>query len=316
MRHPKPWLRKGKGYFVQINRKQYSLGKDKAEAYRAFYALMSSGSEKLTFLGEIVDEFVQWVKLHRAPDTHRWYKDRLDSFKEFYPRIAVEELRPFHIQRWIDNYKVSSTTKRNLARSIQRAMRWAVEQGYIDRSPIEHFKKPPAGVRETVISPEEYKKILANAGVLKSVIEFAWNTGSRASEILKIDRSHLQGNRIILPRSDEKMKRAPRIIYLNARALAIAQRVSEGRIFRNSDGKPWTADAINCGFGRIKKATGITCSLTALRHTWCHRMLKAGTDSLTVATLMGHSGTSMIAKVYGHLNHATQHLSDAVEKAG
>ncbi len=40
-------------------------------------------------------------------------------------------------------------------------MRWAEEQGYIDRSPIAHMKKPTCGRKEQVVSPEQYQALLA-----------------------------------------------------------------------------------------------------------------------------------------------------------
>lgn len=316
MRESKPWLRKGRGWYVQINRKQHFLGKDRGDAMRAFYCLMANGTTPVQAVGELIDAFLDWVKMYRQPHTHRFYKDSLTRFKGYYPQLGVEQFRPYHVQEWIDSYEVSNGTKRNHARAIMRAMNWAEQQGYIDRSPIAHFRKPKGGIRETVISDAEYKAILQHAGQLKDIVRFAWLTGARCSEIRQIKAQHVQGNRIVMPRSQEKMKRAPRIIYLNAEAQAIVNRLChEGHLFRNEDGQPWTSDAINCAFSRIQKKVGKKYCITDFRHTFCHRLLKAGTDALTVATLMGHSGTSMVTTVYSHLNHAPDHMAAAVEKA-
>ena len=45
--------------------------------------------------------------------------------------------------------------------SIKRAMKWAKEQGYIERSPIAHLKKPGCGRKEQVVSLAEYEAFLA-----------------------------------------------------------------------------------------------------------------------------------------------------------
>ncbi len=50
----------------------------------------------------------------------------------------------------------------------------------------------------------------------------------------------------------------------------------------------------------IRKHAPKLC-LYAYRHSFGHRKLTEGTDSLVVATLMGHKDTVMLAKVYGHL---------------
>lgn len=56
-------------------------------------------------------------------------------------------------------------------------------------------------------------------------------------------------------------------------------------------------------------------SLYALRHSWATRALQSGTDSLTVAILMGHSDPSTLARVYQHLSHNPEHLLDQAKKA-
>jgi len=56
--------------------------------------------------------------------------------------------------------------------------------------------------------------------------------------------------------------------------------------------------------------------LTEFRHSYCHRLLKAGVDALTVSVLMGHSDPTMIAKVYSHLSHAPDYLRDVLRKSG
>jgi hypothetical protein len=43
----------------------------------------------------LIDEFLDWYPKHRAPDTYRWYKDRLQSFcKTIEPALTADQLRP------------------------------------------------------------------------------------------------------------------------------------------------------------------------------------------------------------------------------
>ena len=77
----------------------------------------------------------------RAPDTYEWYRDRLERFGQTYPDLKVGDLRPFHVQEWMDGMDVSSGTKRNYGRSIKRSLRWAKKQGYIDSNPTAHHAR-------------------------------------------------------------------------------------------------------------------------------------------------------------------------------
>jgi integrase len=273
----------------------------------------------------ICDAYLEWAEQHRSPDTYRWYKDRLQAFIGSIPStLRVGHLRPYHVQRFVDAMSVASGTKRNYVRAVKRAMIWAEEQGYVARSPIAHLKKPRQGKRENIVTDADFTGILGHTRdtEFRDLCTFAWHTGARAAECFAVEARHVElgEGRIVFPVDEEKMERAPRIIYLNGEALAIVKRLlgehPEGHLFRNTDGLPWTPDATNCRFKTLEKKIGKKVCLTDFRHTFCHRLLKTGVDALTVATLMGHADPSMVAKVYSHLNHAADYLREQVRRAG
>ena len=134
-----------------------------------------------------------------------------------------------------------------------------------------------------------------------------WETGARPQETLHVEARHvdLKNLRWIFPASETRTGRLPRVIYLNAEALEITKRLAllhpTGKLFRNTRGKPWTADAVNCRFATVQKKLGKRYSLYALRHSWATKALQNGVDPITVAVLMGHSDPTMLAKHYQHL---------------
>jgi len=146
------------------------------------------------------------------------------------------------------------------------------------------------------------------------LLTVTWETGCRPQESLRVEARHvdLAGERWVFPQSESKGKKTPRVVYLSAKAVEICKRLMTkhpaGNLFRNVDGKPWTPDATNCRFQRIKKSKGVKYSLYALRHTWINRMLLKGVDAFTVAILAGHSDPSMLAKHYAHLSQAPEFL--------
>jgi integrase len=266
---PKPFFRKSRGlWYVQINGQQHNLGPDQTKAFEQYYDLMRQPQPKRVASDSVVaiiDAFLEWCQKHRAADTYIWYQSRLQLFVKAIPSgLAVGRLKPFHLQQWIDRYDhLSSGAKRNYCRAVTRAMNWAEEQGLIDRTPLAHFKKPRAGRRETVITPEEYEEILACAGdaSFRDLVVFAWETGARAAECKAIEKRHvdLANARIVFPPSEEKMGRAPRIIYMSDRACEIIRRrmlATTNRLFVNSAGVPWTARSLNCAFLRVQFRMG------------------------------------------------------------
>lgn len=330
-RNPKPWHRTGRGWYVQLDGKQVALGKNKTEAFQRFRQLIREPRQRRVH-GEsffaICDEFLEWNQKHRAPRTYEWYKERLQSFGSFIkkriPNATPEDIKPLHVAQWLNEHPGwGSTTQRQAITGVQRCFNWAERMGYIARSPLKGYEKPPAKTRDRIISPEEFRAMLdaTDDQAFKDVLTIAWETGCRPYELRTVEVRHvdLPNARWVFPPKEAKGKRKPRIIYLPEASLAITRRClqenAEGPLLRNVDGNPWTAFAINCRFTRLKEKLGQRYCIYHFRHTFATRMLEAGLDALTVALLLGHSNPAMLSTTYQHLSHNPQHLLSQVRQA-
>ena len=378
-RAPKPWYRKDrKAWFVTIGGARHKLGTTKKEAMDEFYRLMNvpktiSRATSKAF-PSIADLFLEWVKNNRSPDTFEWYRYRIERFCQRYPKLNALNIKPFHVQEWVDSYDgLSKTSKRNYIRSIKRCMAWSVQQGYIDSNPIVSLEVPGADRREVTLTSEEFETMMDSIPdqSLKDLCTVAFETGCRPQELLRVEARHVdaKNERWIFPVDESKGKRAPRIVYLTPKVLSLTTslvtKYPTGKLFRNSEGIPWTVSAVNCGFKRLQHRMGkavvnakslvlatllaeeiaadpesrklkpdkltigerrklsnrVYCrfapkySLYALRHAWATRALQSGTDSLTVAILMGHKDPSTLSRVYQHLSHNPTHLSEQAKRA-
>jgi integrase len=328
-RFPKPWFRPKRGiWYVTLDGQQISLGSDREEAFRRYHKLMDEGRPKSVAsdkLLAVIDTFLDWCQKNRAADTYRWYLDRLQRFAEAIPPdLRCSHLRPYHVQEWVDAMSgIANGTKRNYIRSVQRAMRWAEQQGRIERSPIAHMEKPVGGKREVVITQAEFDALLSATRMreFRDLLIVSWETGCRPQESLRVEARHVdvQLARWVFPASEAKSKNQPRIVYLTESALEITQRLMlahpAGPLFRNSHGCSWSADAVNCRFDTLAKKLGKKYCLYHLRHTWMNRMLTSGVDALTVAVLAGHSDPSTLAKTYQHLSQNPEYLQRQARSA-
>lgn len=265
---PKPFFKKARGvWYVEINRKQINLGPDKDEAFRRYHQLMAEPRQQAVVLSDslaaVIDSFLEWCQNHRAPDTYDWYRDRLVRFDARYPDLRVAELRPFHVQEWIDEMKISSGSKRNYCRSIKRCLRWAKQQGYIETNPIADMSLPRAGKREKVVSDAEWNTILGCVSdrAFRDLLIVTWETGCRPQESLRVEARHVDvaNQRWVFPESESKTDQL-RIVYMTDEAMAITKRLMlqhpTGRLFRNRRGTPWTPDAVNSAFEKIQISLG------------------------------------------------------------
>lgn len=267
-RRPKPWFWKARqGWYVTIDGTRHFLADEEEAAFKRFYQLMAEPQRRVVrsdSLAVIVDLFLEWCHKHRAPDTYEWYRYRLERFVQRYPSLRTHELRPFHVQQWLDSMmELSRGSRRNHCRAIKRAMRWAKRQGYIDRNSIEDLEQPVAGKRETVISQCEFERILSLVPCeeFRDLLIVTWETGCRPQESLRVEVRHveLENSRWVFPDSEGKGK-IGRVVYLTDAAAQITGRwmgrFPGGALFRNSQGKRWTTTAVNCAFIRLQQKMG------------------------------------------------------------
>jgi len=269
---PKPFFKKGRGvWYVEINRKQINLGPDKDAAFRQYHQLMAEPREAKAPSGtvlEVIDTFLDWCQCRRAPDTFEWYGYRLQRLAVWlhrhYPNIAARDLREFHIDEWLDTFdQLSSGSKRNYCRVIKRAMRWAKKKGRIEKNPIAEMELPKGGKREVVVSAGEWETMLGMVSnrCFRDLLIVTWETGCRPQESLIVEARHVDvtNQRWVFAESESKTD-LPRIVYLTDEALAITQRLMlqhpTGPLFRNSHGRPWTTDAVNCAFTSLQIKLG------------------------------------------------------------
>ncbi|TWT86640.1 site-specific tyrosine recombinase XerC [Pseudobythopirellula maris] len=95
----------------------------------------------------------------------------------------------------------------------------------------------------------------------------------------------------------------------------LAEKWPEGPLFRNPRGIPWSRISVRLCFRRLKEKLGMPklCA-TTLRHSFAHHRLTSGQDALTVAKLMGHVDTRMLATRYVHLDANPEFMQNAANQ--
>jgi integrase len=271
----------------------------------------------------ILDAFLGWCEVNR-PDSYDWYKYQLQRFKDAVPNMRTDQLKPFHVQRWLDQQTWGDNYKRGVVTAIKRCFNFAVKAGYIPVSPVASLEKPAATHRDFVITEKQFQAMqaLVTDEEFKDFLQFAWLTGVRPIEARLLEAKHIDhANKIaVFPPKESKGKKKSRVVHLVDEAYAIAKkwakRHSTGPVFRNLRGRPWTAYAINCRFNRMEDDLGFKPFAYAIRHSYIHNGLTKGkVDPVVMATLAGHADTTMIFKVYGHLLKDTKFMREAADKA-
>jgi integrase len=301
--------------------KQRYLGKDEAKAHQKFRKMCKTGVLVEHTVRQVIDAYWKWARIDWAESTRVNRKPILESFKAAVAgSLKAESLRGHHLDAWIDGCKrvKSGTTRGDYITLIKGAMKWAKVRGYIDRNPIEDMPKPPRNVRQEFLPIDTWPKVLALA-TDQEFLDFLTvmlATGARPNEMMRFEKRHLIENRFVLPIIESKGRKRSRVVYLPTEALVIVQRLAAqypaGPLFRNRYGLPWGRNSVRCRFRRLKRRLEMPqLAATTLRHSYAHYRLTQGQDSLTVAKLMGHVDTRMVALRYGHLEQNVEYMSAA-----
>ena len=201
---------------------------------------------------------------------------------------------------------------------LRHVFRWAIGRGVIEKSPFTSVKLPTVRAGKTrFLSIEEEARLCTAIGQpYDAWVRLAILTGLRKAEQfgLRWADIDLEGGLITLPHTKSG---AVQYVHLMEEAKAILRGLIPGNtsvwVFPSDD--PETHLDHHNFYGRVyitalrdAKLEGVTWH--TLRHTFASRLAMNGHGPSTIAALLRHSGTDLVAR-YAHLSPT--HLHGALE---
>lgn len=249
-------------------------------------------------------------------NTLQSYKRDLTQFEAYlnennksYNKLKTEDIRDY-IQYLHENGKKASTISRNLA-SIRSFYQYEVKNRKVKVDPTEGIQSPKIEKRVPSVLTSKEVELLLNQpknvdlkGIRdKAMLEFAYATGMRVTEIisLDIDDVNLEEGYVVC-KTGEKQRTIPlgtmslkalKDYIENAREYLIKDE-NEKSLFVNINGKRLTRQ----GFWKIikyyKEQAHITKDITphVLRHSFATHLLQNGADLKAIQSMLGHSDIS------------------------
>jgi integrase len=290
---------------------------------------------------DVIEAFLQWSRQHLSQETHRVNQYYGQLFAEHCGTVPAREIKPFHVTKWITAMMDPRRVERELERRKQeiaagtiqpryqgrppkvwgeatahnarvtafRVFSWAEEEGVLAENPLAGMKRPkPAQLMENAGGPF--------ADFLSALRE----TGARPKEVRDLTWPMVQDDRWVLDKhkTAKKVKKA-RVIILSHTMRAMMDRLrgnGHTHVFLNTEGQPWTMNAVRLQMTRLRKRLGLAEDLCVYlcRHGFGTRAILNGVNPAVVAELMGHASLDMVSKVYVHLADEHTHLKAAVER--
>jgi integrase len=265
----------------------------------------------------ITDEFLESIAHRVKPGTLKLYRSILGRLERLFPLLdssrvdEVEIERTVAAQGWSRNYTATFLT------CLQTFVRWAGIRDFTLKIPSRESRGA-----EAVMDEETHAWILANtSGDFRQLVRFSWAMGCRPGEVagIQINQVNWEAGTITLKDHKLKTRGKIRVLYLSDEALTVLREQSEkyrsGAAFRGSAGAPLTTKKVAGRFRKLSAKCGKRIFAMRYRHGFATRALLRGVPMATVAELLGHTGTAMVAKHYSHLGAHASELRKEANKA-
>jgi len=232
-------------------------------------------------------------------------------------RMRVERMSPHFpqpfasISKWdVNTYKtkrlseVSGTTCRDELVLLNRLFKWAKRELLLELdNPCVDIALPPTSKpRSKVVTSEELTALLGKmTPVMREVVELAYETAMRRSEILKLTPSCLHLGERYLDVIDGKT--GSRSVPLTTRAVELLRIAQERQDGRNARLYPLAAHSVSQALRRARRELGYSEDIRfhQLRHTRISVVARKGFNQAQIMMVSGHRDSRSVQR-YTHLN--------------
>jgi integrase/recombinase XerD len=272
---------------------------------------------------DVLKEFIFDCKMRKLSDrTIKSYQNNnlalFHFIKDEYSITELEEINNLHVKGYIQyltDKKLSEIYINTIVRTFRSYFRYAVEEHYILKNPIDKIKKQkePIIIINTFTNDEVKRMIQFYRGSKfldmrnQLIMIILFDTGIRCSELCGLKLSDVRDTYINIMGKGKKIRHVPitaiinkyLVRYLRVRENYIKDKINynEEFLFLSQKGKQLTVETIErvvleCG-NNSKVRNEIRTSPHTCRHYYAQTQLKNGCDLFTVSKLLGHTNINV-----------------------
>ena len=298
------------------------------------------------YLSELVNDFTEHLEVEggRSLKTIENYRLYLERFIEFSGDITVDKITSEQIRRfrlWLNRHLNDNNQSLSLITQSYHLIALRGFLTYLSRRDIRSLSADkiilPKTARKqvTFLHYDEISSLLSQIDLDtevglrdRAIIELLFSSGLRVSELVNLNRDHINLNRKEFMVRGKGQKDRPVFVskgaaervsdYLASRhdslvPLFISYSRFTGQTDTSGDYRRLQSRSIQRMVSHYAKMAGITKHVSphTLRHSFATDLLMNGADLRSVQAMLGHSNIST-TQVYTHVTD--QHLKDVFEK--
>lgn len=277
-------------------------------------------------VSEALPAYLSWARANLAASTVYAYTLYLSQFAAVFGELPLDQLTPAAVRTW--------STRWHPLQAVQRFASWATFDARLIREhPLARLRLPARSGRSRTLRRRELAHLLRGSSRrFRSFLLAMRETLARPQEIRSVRWGDVRGPggqpadvaqvvagdayfavRAYKGKSRRKTPAAFRVVPISRRLgrllarLAAAELVAGDVVFRNSRGRPWSANAVRCAMRRLRLRVGLGDDVAgekvvaySVRHTQATELVRRGVRDQLLAEVMGHTSPRMTAR-YVHL---------------
>ncbi len=277
---------------------------------------------------DMIKEFVYYLTVERglAANTLESYTRDLEQYSSFLTKHGVTSFQSTtktNVMAYLLNLqkqgKATSTISRHLA-ALKSFYQYLLREKHIEQDPTMNLESPKLQKKlPRVLTVKEVELLLNQPNLAepaglrdKAMLELLYATGIRVSELISLDRDHVNlemgyvrcfgkgSKERIIPLGSLAKKFVEE--YLQRSRVKLTKTKDEKALFVNHHGRRMTRQGFWKIIKKYAKEAGIAKDITphTLRHSFATHLLENGADLRSVQEMLGHADITT-TQIYTHL---------------